>query len=557
MLCVWISILPETVIGQGFAVIISEIMGDPTPSVGLPEEEFIELVNVGDFEQDLGRWMISNRRTRSFLPVGLSLQPGEHLILCATRAVPEFEGFGKTVGLSPFPAITNTGDTIYLRDAGGQLVDAVRYHPLLLGSDKADGGWSIELVDYSAACRKSGNWKASSAAAGGTPGKQNIAVEAAFVPFNALFAAAVTDTTVLLRFSDGLDPGSVSADHFSLDGGVRVVDTRVLEPFSDWVELLVAGALDADRVYRIIVNGVQSCLGEQLREVELRVAIAGSGAGGLVINELLANPPPGGADYVELFHSGSYAVDLSRVQIANRNRQGAVTGARQISEQTRYLYPGEYLALTTNENWLRQHYVLGVERPILEMYTMPAYANEQGIVVLLWDGNTVVDEFPYHSGMHHAMVRSIAGVALERVNPLLSATEPDNWRSGAAHTGYGTPGYRNAQHQADADKNAFFLESPYFAPDGRPGIPMQCVIGFSFDQPGYLSSISVFDKSGRLVKVVVNNGLCAQIGAYTWNGTNERGNRMPAGLYIIVADCWHLSGKTRRFRLAVTLIPPT
>ena len=160
ILCGMVLMASETLYGQGFQVIISEIMGDPSPVVALPSEEYVELTNVSNEEQDISGWILSNGRTTGRLPSGFLLAAGEVIVICDKRAESQFLVYGRVAGLSPFPSITNSGDTIVLYNSQEDPVHTVVYNPRLLGSEKDDGGWSLELVDTGSACRKSQNWRA-------------------------------------------------------------------------------------------------------------------------------------------------------------------------------------------------------------------------------------------------------------------------------------------------------------------------------------------------------------------------------------------------------------
>src|SRR5262245_22975141 len=136
----------ETLTAQEFTVVISELLPDPVPSVGLPSEEFIELTNVCDSRVDISGWSISNGRTISRIPAETILEHGIILFFCHTRAAAEYQRFGRTVSLSPFPLLANTGDTIILYDKENEVVHAVTYNDKTAEADKIDGGYSIEMI---------------------------------------------------------------------------------------------------------------------------------------------------------------------------------------------------------------------------------------------------------------------------------------------------------------------------------------------------------------------------------------------------------------------------
>lgn len=50
------------------AVIINEIMADPSPTVGLPDSEFVELYNRSDVAVDVSGWIFSDAVSSVSLP---------------------------------------------------------------------------------------------------------------------------------------------------------------------------------------------------------------------------------------------------------------------------------------------------------------------------------------------------------------------------------------------------------------------------------------------------------------------------------------------------------
>src|SRR5262245_12583990 len=120
---IWI----ETLTVQGFTVVISELLPDPVPSVGLPSEEFIELTNIRDHRVDISGWIISNGRTKAHIPDGTFLEKDSILLLCSARALTGYQDYGRAISLSPFPVLSNSGDTIVLYDNQNTIVHAVIY----------------------------------------------------------------------------------------------------------------------------------------------------------------------------------------------------------------------------------------------------------------------------------------------------------------------------------------------------------------------------------------------------------------------------------------------
>ncbi|MES1226921.1 MAG: lamin tail domain-containing protein, partial [Bacteroidota bacterium] len=90
-----------------YNVVIDEIMADPSPVIGLPNAEFIELRNVSPQAFNLNGWRIGDAAGFATISINFVLQPDSFVILCATSAASLFSVFGTTIGVSNFPSLDN------------------------------------------------------------------------------------------------------------------------------------------------------------------------------------------------------------------------------------------------------------------------------------------------------------------------------------------------------------------------------------------------------------------------------------------------------------------
>lgn len=548
----------ENLAAQGFPVAISELMGDPLPSIGLPSEEYIELTNVSDKPINISGWMISNHRTQSRLPDGLVIAPGEYLLLCPGRAIDLFQEFGRCIGLRPFPVISNAGDTILLYDNAAKLMHAVAYTPALFTTDQATGGWSLELVNTAYACQQTGNWAPSSNSRGGSPGMPNAQDTEWFeaVQPEAINAWGSTDSTVRILFSAAVNQAAAERPgNYRFKEDLKAIKARIVAPFGREVELLLNKGMKKEQIYSLTVTGMGACAEQQATtgiEYTLSVGLADAGEKTVRINEILFDPAPGGKTYVELLHAGNGPVNLARLQVGSRGSNGRLSRLRSLVPSTRFLYPGEYLVVSESVGWVKQQFHVKFPARLVESKALPPLSITSGQLVLVEEDSSLLDELHYSADWHHPQLRNKKNIALERKEITQETQQPDNWSSAAMHAGYGTPGYQNSQSGELAGADNFFLETEGFSPDGD-GIQDICTIFYRFRQAGNLTSIRIYDRRGILKRVLVNNVISAAAGKFYWDGTDTHGHKLPSGLYLLIADTWHRSGKTKRYRMAVTL----
>lgn len=150
------------------AAVINEIHYHPAddPTQGPIPLEFVELHNPGDTAVDLGNWKLANGITYTF-PSGTTLTPGGYIVIA--QDPPTLLAKYNVTALGPYSGkLSNSGETIELRDASNALKDTVTYQEGFPWPTAADGaGPSMELINPNLDNDLGGSWR-SSASPGST-----------------------------------------------------------------------------------------------------------------------------------------------------------------------------------------------------------------------------------------------------------------------------------------------------------------------------------------------------------------------------------------------------
>jgi hypothetical protein len=197
-------------------IIITEIFPDPSPVIGLPEAEFIELYNRSEKIINLAGWKFTDGGSTATLS-GF-MEPGEYRIISATTSASLFISFGSVLGVANFPTLNNSGDNLELKRNDDLLIDKVSYSDIwYLDEDKKQGGYTLELIDPANPCGEGDNWIASEAAAGGTPGTQNSVFENKpdLTGPKLISAFPVSETSLLVKFDEKLQTEEPSSNAFT------------------------------------------------------------------------------------------------------------------------------------------------------------------------------------------------------------------------------------------------------------------------------------------------------------------------------------------------------
>jgi hypothetical protein len=535
-------------------VVINEIMADPTPVVGLPEVEFIELYNATtDRVFDLAGWTISDGGTPVAFP-SYTLGPGEYVVVMANASLPLFPTITNKVGLASLPALNNDGDPLSLRSASAVIIDNVTY-ALSWYRDgiKANGGWTLEQIDPTSPCSGASNWRASNAAAGGTPGTQNSVY--AIVPDNTpptLVSVQVpNETSLVLAFSEAMDAGNIAGGSYTITPPIAVGDA--IATGTNSATLILLQPLVVGTLYTIVVEDVTDCPGNIIGSANTtRFALPEPiAAGDVVINEVLYDPFGSGSDFVELYNRSNKVVSLAGLLMASVSN-GVVSVGLPITTSSTLLLPGEYVLLCEDlanvvSNYPQSH----ADRFVVT--DLPSYNNGSGSVVFLSSTNQVLDRFDYDDHLHFELVNSPEGYSLERVSPDRPTSDNTNWQTAADVAGKATPGFVNSQHaETPANGGELTIEPAIFSPD-NDGYQDVLTIAYQFNEPGYVGNMVIYDIAGRESRRLMENLLLGTEGAISWNGMLDSGSLARMGPYIVVLEVFDLAGDVQKFKKTVTL----
>jgi hypothetical protein len=533
-------------------IVINELMVDPTPLVGLPDFEWIELMNISNCRINLAGWRIVVGTTSRTLPEAW-IEPGEYIIVCTSAGSSELQKWGKTAVIS-LPALRNSGNRITLYDPGSQTIDIVNYSDTWYRDNKKkDGGWTLERIDPFRSCGEAANWIASMDPRGGTPGEVNsvFADNTDRTQPDILWAGAISINSVEIIFSEPMDTvGLKTLQNYSLTGGRGEPAGAILKN-ENTVVLNWSQSFQLNTTYSLSFINISDACGNLLSESMRQIQWIELEPDDVVVNEVLFNPFSGSVDFVELYNRSAKRIDAGKLVLAGRDRN--LTLRQQVSLKTvnKVIEPGEYIAVTINRLSVLSFYISNCPECIYNLPSMPAYNNDEGWVVLLDDSQTIIDEFHYTEKMHHRLLHNVKGVSLERINPDLPAPHPGNWLSASSDVGFATPGYQNSQYQTGPSFKADVIVEPQaFSPNGD-GYNDELLIHYKTPGPGWVANAWVFDTAGRTIMQLLKNQLLATDGTITWNGEDQTGSRIPLGPYILFFEMYDLNGNLERFKKAI------
>jgi hypothetical protein len=526
-------------------VVITEIMADPTPSRGLPEREYLEIFNrTGDSLSTGGIMLIAGPDT-AFLSTGW-IEPGGRIILCSTGSRNDLLPYGQVMAVKSFPSLNDSGELIALRDPEGSLIHAVSYGPEFMGDGpRSGGGWSAELTDTDNPFHEPYAWSPSSDPSGGTPGRSNSTVAtvsdnrcprliAAWPAAPDTLAVLFDETVMLAGASPWLADGRPTRRALSGDPADRISLVLLDEP-------LVAGRVITVSLAPEITDfaGNAPCL------TEFRTGLPEDPLPGeILFNELMPDPAEGQIEYIELYNNSGKVIDLSRFYLAG----GSTAQATAITGRHRQLLPGRYIALTTGSEKFLENFHCSDDAALFRADRIPSLPNDGGSLILYDKSLSIIDRVNYSPAMHMPFLSGTKGVALEKVSPALPSDVAGNWRSASESCNWGSPGAPNSvMIEQPGEATGLTLSSGRVSPDGD-GFEDLLLLSLFPGGEDNIITVTVINDRGYPVRRLAERVAAGAGTSLTWDGLSDQGGRLPAGLYIIMAESYNSAGASGRWK---------
>ncbi|HEY0742830.1 MAG TPA: lamin tail domain-containing protein [Chryseosolibacter sp.] len=519
-------------------IVISEIFADPTPTIGLPETEFVEIFNRSMHPIQLKNWTLHDERTAVKLKPHILL-PSDRLVLTIASKSHQFQN---SLGVSSFPMLTNAGESLSLKDSTGQTIDSLRYtDQWYRDSEKADGGWSLELIDPDNLCAEGENWTASEDPSGGTPGEVN-SVDAEKPDLTApeiisVFASAAD--TIIVTLNEKMNSETPPLNSFSFEPPVSIDHIDFTDQSKRAYFLKLSPPLEAGLRYAITIKSLADCAGNLIapRQPMYFALPETPEPSDVIVNEILFNPSTTGVDFVELYNRSEKFINLRKWRIANMMND-TILNQKEISQADVIFEPGDFLVLTSDPNVVKGEYMQSVEDKMLRTQ-LPPLSDDEGSVVILDEQKKIIDTVFYSDKQHSPLLKNTEAVSLERVDINSPSSNENNWQSASATSGYATPGFQNGSAMQHVLEEAISVQPEIFAPTSSQGFTM---IGYHLDQSGYVVNVKIVDAHGRVVKDVAENELLAAEGFFIWRGDTSSGSKAAIGAYLVWFEAFDQNG---------------
>ena len=519
-------------------VIISEFFADPTPVIGLPEIEYVEIYNKSSKFFNLQGWKIGDASSEGTIGAAWLL-PGEYKILTATANVPEFT-LSSAVGTTSFPSLNNAGDDVVLKNNTGLILDKLSYTDDWYQDEiKRDGGFSLELINPNDPCSDQDNWIASNSSSGGTPGLINsvydVSIDMEGPEIDLVLALA--PNYLEFYFNEGMDSSSLALCTLTFDPSLTVQNKYIQGAYPSMMTIQLNENIMPSQLYNYTINPISDCWLNSIGWNGEFILPELPQKGDVIINEILQNPKNGGQDWVELYNNSNKVINLKDWLFANFD-DDTISNFKSISSNY-LLKPNDFVVLGKDSSFVKQTYPFSVPGKFLYC-ELPSYDNDSSTVYIIYNSE-VIDQVSYLDTWHFKLLDNTDGVSLERIDPNGPSSSSFNWHSAAESIGFASPGRKNSQYLPALTNGNFNLSSELISPD-NDGYQDVVQLNYQMSEAGMLGKVTIYDDRGRLIRTICSNELLGSEGTFSWDGLTDNFVKSSIGVYVLFFEAFSTNG---------------
>lgn len=303
------------------------------------------------------------------------------------------------------------------------------------------------------------------------------------------------------------------------------------------------------------ITGIADLAGNTIADTSAGFCHYHPGEQDIVINEILADPFPGGSRFIELYNRCGMPVDLRELSLTYYSTDSSSVKVILPVVEPIFLKPQDYAVLCDDCREVADRYPVTDTGNFISVPSFPSLASKGGTIKINRVPDSVtMDCTVYSESMHHALLTSTEGISLERVSPDASPLDRSNWQSAAASAGFATPGTRNSQwwQPVGQGETRITLDPNVFSPDNDGKDDVLHIICRP-EGNDFMATVVIYDSRGRRIRQVAGNERIASEGIFTWDGVTEERTKAPAGIYIVYAELMNMSGTVERFRETAVL----
>jgi hypothetical protein len=401
---------------------------------------------------------------------------------------------------------------------------------------KAHGGWSLELADR-VHWNSREAWVSSEDPSGGTPGRANsVSINLPDEEPPAMLRAGWYDESLMFILFSGTVCQTGDCKAIFEPGGLVLTPAPAPVYGFPGFFFRVPPDLPYTIIYKVELQGtITSCYGEPALLQPVGFAVPHHpDSFSVVINEIMFDPATGDPEWIELLNRSKYTVDLKDLIIARADTSGIIH-TFSFPHQNFLLPPSSFLLFPDSLALLSSE-----TRP-----TFPSLTNEPSRLLLLDPSQHIIDQAAYSPDWHDPYLTDSKGISLERIDPSAPGLLRSNWYS-CNESQKSTPCKSNSNYSPNPHPPSLTIHYSLLTIHCLSSEPM--IIHYEFPSPGWYHELKIFDRSGALIRTAVPFSLAGSSGVLMWDGLDDRKQRVPEGIYVLIIRYRHPGGQWGRWK---------
>lgn len=528
-------------------IMFSEIMPDPSPSVTLPEAEYIELYNSSD--KDLYDLRLYLSDLKDSIPIYIDeWKANTYMIFCHKEFRNSWDKGLQVYPLNKMLSLGNESDSLFILDEHYKIIKSLSYSIDQFPPNKKEGGYSLTKIKGTWDCESTSTWQVSLNENGGSPGKENNDItEYEITPISLKNIVFTENNQLKLMFSPNIEKNA--------EVELRLADKKDKLSYTiheDYIELKLPVEIKSGEMKKLEVQ-LTNCLGMHIDTTVIIHNTYIPKPGELLINEILFNPLVGGVDFIEVYNNSDSVINLRDIILSDSKTKVNLASSLVIENEYNFIMPKELRVFTINKEDIFGKYQVAKAECLIELSKMPSMNDDEGTIMILNNKNEIIDQLDYAENFHISWIKDTEGRSLERKRMSTSTNEKDNWSSATDDIGKASPTGKNSQYNSSTESKAlaFWLSKEVLYPN-KNNTDNILEINYKVESVTAFIKVKVFDINGLYVGEITNEKSIRNDGLITWDFSTE-GQRISSGTYILAIECYSENGVQQYYKIPFVL----
>lgn len=419
-------------------IVINEIMYAPIA----PEPEWVELYNRSEKEIDIKNYQVGNEVSKNvIIKTSKIIHPKEYVTIAKdTNIYSIYPGITNVI-ISNFPILNNNGGMIVISDSLGRKIDSVYYKSNWGG----ENGKSLERIDAFLSSTDSANWKSSLFEKGGTPNRNNsisrkncdiAIINYSIEPKIPAIGQHVRLIVDIANFGKNLINAVLIINELQNNKREKLRDIQINDFIPDTnlkleIDDLIHQII-SKRKFEIILNLQKTDeLDEDTTNNSITFTVYPSyDPNSVLVNEIMYNPINGEPEWIEIFNTSNYDIDLEGWSITD-----VLTNPIKTNIRGGIISKNSFTVISKDSLIMNYHKIIPSELIINQFANLN---NDADGVVLKDAYDVTIDSLMYQKSWGGEN-----GKSLERKSLLIPSLEKNNWGS-SLDIELSTPGRLNS-----------------------------------------------------------------------------------------------------------------